>query len=605
MAVTITVNGQERSLDVEPDTPLLWAIRDTLGLTGTKFGCGIAACGACTVHVNGTRRALVHAAGRRRSTGASVTTIEGPGRRAARCTPVQQAWIDHQVPQCGYCQSGMIMAVVGAPRRAAARRPTPRSTTAITNICRCGTFARVRRAIHALADELKEARHGQMDTTRLHRRRHARRRRLRAGRGRRGVRAEPPQRASPTTRADTGELNTWILVTPDNIVTVLVPHCEMGQGAQTALAMMAAEEMDADWTLVRVKEAPALDAYANALHRRARSSAIDSRPARARLRLRHLSPRALRRAAGRPAARCRCAAPGATACASPAPPRAKCSSPPRPRRFGVARVGVHGAELARRPRSVGQVRDVRRAGDSRGEAVGAVQPALKDPDAYTHPPHAARRASTFRSKVDGSAIYGIDFTHAGHAVRRRRDRARSSAASWCRWTRPPPRRCPASSASSGSTKAVAVVADSYWRARKALGDARSRSSTMPATARVSTRDDLRCVRQGARRARRRCRTARRRWSRPTTGCRSWRTRRWSRWPARRGSTAIGAEVWAGTQDPLNARGHGGEGARPRHAEQVRVHEPRARRRLRAPASLHISTSSTSARASPRRCRRRR
>jgi isoquinoline 1-oxidoreductase alpha subunit len=150
MAITITVNGQDRSLDVDRDTPLLWAIRDTLGLTGTKFGCGISACGACTVHVNG--RAVrsctfpVSAA-----EGAAVTTIEGLAREGT-LHKVQQAWIAHQVPQCGYCQSGMIMAVVAFLEQ----RPNPGDDeidAAITNICRCGTFARVRRAIHAIAKD--------------------------------------------------------------------------------------------------------------------------------------------------------------------------------------------------------------------------------------------------------------------------------------------------------------------------------------------------------------------------------------------------------------------------------------------------------------------
>jgi isoquinoline 1-oxidoreductase subunit alpha len=148
MAITITVNGEDRSLDVDRDTPLLWAIRDTLGLTGTKFGCGISACGACTVHVNG--RAVrsctfpVSAA-----EGAAVTTIEGLASDGT-LHKVQQAWIEHQVPQCGYCQSGMIMAVVAFLEQ----RPNPGDEeidAAITNICRCGTFARVRRAIHAIA----------------------------------------------------------------------------------------------------------------------------------------------------------------------------------------------------------------------------------------------------------------------------------------------------------------------------------------------------------------------------------------------------------------------------------------------------------------------
>jgi isoquinoline 1-oxidoreductase alpha subunit len=145
----MTVNGKEQTLDVEPDMPLLWAIRETLGLTGTKFGCGISACGACTVHLNG--RAVrscttpVSAAA-----GATVTTIEGLAA-SGTLHAVQQAWVDHQVPQCGYCQSGMIMAVTALM----AEKPSPSDEeidSTITNICRCGTFARVRRAIHSVAE---------------------------------------------------------------------------------------------------------------------------------------------------------------------------------------------------------------------------------------------------------------------------------------------------------------------------------------------------------------------------------------------------------------------------------------------------------------------
>lgn len=148
MAITISVNGQDHALDVAGDTPLLWAIRDALGLTGTKFGCGISACGACTVHVNGRAvRSCTFPVSS--AEGAVVTTIEGLAREGT-LHQVQQAWIAHQVPQCGYCQSGMIMAVAALLDR----RPNPSDEeidAAITNICRCGTFARVRRAIHAIA----------------------------------------------------------------------------------------------------------------------------------------------------------------------------------------------------------------------------------------------------------------------------------------------------------------------------------------------------------------------------------------------------------------------------------------------------------------------
>jgi isoquinoline 1-oxidoreductase alpha subunit len=149
MAITLTVNGQPKTLDVESDMPLLWALREQLAMTGTKFGCGIAACGACTVHVNGR---AVRSCTLPVSTidGASVTTIEGLAG-GDTLHAVQQAWVSHQVPQCGYCQSGMIMAV--AALLSEHPKPTDQEIDAgITNICRCGTFARVRRAIHSIAE---------------------------------------------------------------------------------------------------------------------------------------------------------------------------------------------------------------------------------------------------------------------------------------------------------------------------------------------------------------------------------------------------------------------------------------------------------------------
>ena len=147
VSIKLKVNGVGHELDVEPDAPLLWVIRDEIGLTGTKFGCGIAQCGACTVHIDGvaTRSCMVPAGSVQN---ADIVTIEGIS--AGGLTPVQQAWIDHQVPQCGYCQSGMIMAVTALLRT----NPAPSDdelSAAITNICRCGTFPRIRAAVRALA----------------------------------------------------------------------------------------------------------------------------------------------------------------------------------------------------------------------------------------------------------------------------------------------------------------------------------------------------------------------------------------------------------------------------------------------------------------------
>jgi len=148
MAITLIVNGTEHSLDVEPDMPLLWALRETLGLTGTKFGCGIAVCGACTVHLDGraVRSCTLPSSA---ADGKSVTTIEGLAENGT-LHRVQQAWVAHQVPQCGYCQSGLIMAVAGFLTQTP--RPSDEEIDAgITNICRCGTFARVRQAIRELS----------------------------------------------------------------------------------------------------------------------------------------------------------------------------------------------------------------------------------------------------------------------------------------------------------------------------------------------------------------------------------------------------------------------------------------------------------------------
>ncbi len=144
----LSINGKTHDVDVDPSTPLLWVIREQVGLTGTKYGCGIAQCGACTVHVDGApmRACSLPASA---AVGKKITTIEGLAQ-GGTLHKVQKAWVEHEVPQCGYCQAGMIMAV------AALLKEKPRPTDAdinasITNICRCGTFQQVREAIHAAA----------------------------------------------------------------------------------------------------------------------------------------------------------------------------------------------------------------------------------------------------------------------------------------------------------------------------------------------------------------------------------------------------------------------------------------------------------------------
>ncbi|MDH7794363.1 MULTISPECIES: (2Fe-2S)-binding protein [unclassified Beijerinckia] len=145
---TLNVNGKSYDADVDPRTPLLWVLRDSLGLTGTKYGCGIAQCGACTVHIDGVamRSCSVPV---NMVAGKKVTTVEGLAVKGA-LSKVQKAWLDNEVPQCGYCQSGMIMAVTALLKD----KPKPTDAdidAALTNICRCGTYQQVRQAIHAAA----------------------------------------------------------------------------------------------------------------------------------------------------------------------------------------------------------------------------------------------------------------------------------------------------------------------------------------------------------------------------------------------------------------------------------------------------------------------
>jgi isoquinoline 1-oxidoreductase subunit alpha len=146
--IALNVNGQPRQVDVEPDTPLLWVLRDALDLTGTKYGCGIAQCGACTVHLDGQPvRSCVTAVSS--AAGKKITTIEGLDAKAEH--PLQKAWVAEQVPQCGYCQSGQIMSAAAL----LARTPDPTDAQIDDamggNICRCGTYQRIRRAIHRAA----------------------------------------------------------------------------------------------------------------------------------------------------------------------------------------------------------------------------------------------------------------------------------------------------------------------------------------------------------------------------------------------------------------------------------------------------------------------
>src|SRR5947209_3562204 len=149
MATTFTLNGARQSVNVDPQMPLLWVLRDTLGMTGTKFGCGMALCGACTVHINGaaTRACVTPVAS---VAGKTVTTIEGLSPDTTN--PVQLAWIEEDVPQCGYCQSGQIMAVASLLAKTSKPSDADIDEALRNNICRCGTYSQIRRAIHRAAE---------------------------------------------------------------------------------------------------------------------------------------------------------------------------------------------------------------------------------------------------------------------------------------------------------------------------------------------------------------------------------------------------------------------------------------------------------------------
>jgi isoquinoline 1-oxidoreductase alpha subunit len=150
IVVSFKINSEEVSFEGDSDTPLLWVIRDHLRLTGTKFGCGVGQCGACTVHIDGVaqRSCLTRVAS---IDGREITTIEGLAPSEAELHPVQQAWLEHDVPQCGYCQAGQIMATADFLKRFP--NPTDAEIDAnLTNICRCGTYVRIRKAIHRAAE---------------------------------------------------------------------------------------------------------------------------------------------------------------------------------------------------------------------------------------------------------------------------------------------------------------------------------------------------------------------------------------------------------------------------------------------------------------------
>ncbi len=227
--IEITVNGEAHTVSADPDTPLLWVLRDVLGLKGTKFGCGVGVCGICMVLIDGESN---HACmvPLEKARGRKVTTIEGLAQRGH---PLLNTWLEEQVPQCGYCQPGQIMAAAGLLNR----HPNPSNAdleTAMSKVlCRCGAYQRIRRAI-ARAVDLVAAR----DKTPL------------------------PAPLKPPPDAGVA-LNPWLRIHADNTVAVTINFAEMGQGASTALAMLISEELEADWGQVRMIFAPAAKVYVN------------------------------------------------------------------------------------------------------------------------------------------------------------------------------------------------------------------------------------------------------------------------------------------------------------------------------------------------------
>ncbi|NIS61348.1 MAG: molybdopterin-dependent oxidoreductase [Proteobacteria bacterium] len=232
--ISLEVNGKHHKVNVSPDVPLLWVIREYLKLTGTKYGCGIGMCGSCTVHIDGqARRSCQVPLGDAR--GKRITTIEG----LPEDHPVKKGWIEEQVPQCGYCQPGQIMQAAAL----LSEESNPSEERIIKGmdgvLCRCGTYPRIKRAMRGVIKESKK-----------------------------GISKSPlgavdwgltVGKASPS--GDGFSPSPWLLITPDNIVTVIVGKSEMGQGVSTSLPMIVADEIEADWEQVRVKMAPAGEEY--------------------------------------------------------------------------------------------------------------------------------------------------------------------------------------------------------------------------------------------------------------------------------------------------------------------------------------------------------
>jgi len=265
---SLNVNGKVQKVDAEPEMPLLWVIREVLGLTGTKFGCGIAQCGACTVHVDGQPIRSCSVPGSA-LTGRKITTIEGLSTSSNH--PVQKAWAEVDVPQCGYCQSGQIMAATALLKRKA--KPTDKDIDeAMTNICRCGTYQRIREAIHVAAgtknylnwlrvkcqpwSNKSKSKVNSMNTltsntSSLSRRSFMLGTSAMAGGGLAlGMNLFVSENVLAQATDAFPEVGVWVLVKPDDTCVIRIVRSEMGQGTRTGLAQLVAEELECDWSKV-------------------------------------------------------------------------------------------------------------------------------------------------------------------------------------------------------------------------------------------------------------------------------------------------------------------------------------------------------------------